>query len=176
MSLRHKPIQYFVEGECEEKLINALKTGSNAKLVAGKVKVFNVIKNKISKYLLAQLKKDAIVILIYDTDIPETEVLEKNIKALREYGIKIIYHVQSIKNFEGEILYSTQINDINEFFASSKVEEFKNKFINHRDILSKLKSASFDADKLWSRSLTEGCFSKFDGGEAKAFIHMSKKR
>lgn len=30
-----KPIHYYVEGECEEKLINALKVGRDNKIAAG---------------------------------------------------------------------------------------------------------------------------------------------
>ena len=43
-----KPIHYYVEGECEEKLINALKVGRDNKIAAGKVEVFNLIHVSVS--------------------------------------------------------------------------------------------------------------------------------
>ncbi len=44
-----KTIHYYVEGECEEKLINALKVGRDSKIAAGKVEVFNIIQSPLSR-------------------------------------------------------------------------------------------------------------------------------
>ena len=45
---------YYVEGPCEQQLIAALKE-SPAKLVPGKVKVFNVVQNLIPKSQMLSL-------------------------------------------------------------------------------------------------------------------------
>ncbi len=52
-----KIYQYFVEGECEEKLINALKISPHNYLTPGKVTVFNFINKPISNSRIAVLKK-----------------------------------------------------------------------------------------------------------------------
>ena len=43
----NKPIHYYVEGECEKKLIDALK-GEKKGLLAGKVEVFNFVRDRFS--------------------------------------------------------------------------------------------------------------------------------
>lgn len=53
-----KPIHYYVEGECEEKLINALKVGRDNKIAAGKVEVFNIIQSPLSRMRAAMLKRE----------------------------------------------------------------------------------------------------------------------
>ena len=100
-----KIYHYYVEGECEQKLINELKKAGVQKLVSGKVEVLNVITEIISDIRLLALNKKTIIILVYDIDKPITEILEKNIKKLKKYGFTNVVHIQSIKNFEDEIFY-----------------------------------------------------------------------
>ena len=52
-----KPIHYYVEGECEEKLINALKVGRDNKIAARKVEVFNIIQSPLSRMRAAMLRR-----------------------------------------------------------------------------------------------------------------------
>lgn len=47
--MNKKIIQYFVEGECEKKLIDAFKIKNQKIFISGKVSVFNFI-NKIKKF------------------------------------------------------------------------------------------------------------------------------
>lgn len=63
MKRTSKPIHYYVEGECEEKLINALKIGRDNKIAAGKVEVFNIIQSPLSRMRAAMLKRGTIVSL-----------------------------------------------------------------------------------------------------------------
>lgn len=60
---------YYVEGPCEQQLIAALKE-SPAKLVPGKVKIFNVVQNLIPKSQMLSIQAGTIVILVFDTDVP----------------------------------------------------------------------------------------------------------
>lgn len=48
---------YYVEGECEKKLIDELKKVGCQKVVSGKVDVLNVVNTKISDSRLLTLKK-----------------------------------------------------------------------------------------------------------------------
>lgn len=86
-----KIYHYYVEGECEQKLINELKKAGVQKLVSGKVEVLNVITEIISDIRLLALNKKTIIILVYDIDKPITETLEKNIKKLKKMGLQMLY-------------------------------------------------------------------------------------
>ena len=99
---------YFVEGECEEKLINSYKVPPYSYFKPGKVEVVNFIQKRISRQRLLSLNKKTIVILVYDIDVGKTDILEENIQKLIENEFKV-YHIQSIKNFEDEIVYSTNL-------------------------------------------------------------------
>ena len=166
-----KPIHYYVEGECEEKLINALKVGRDNKIAAGKVEVFNIIQSPLSRMRAAMLKRGTIVILVYDTDVWKTDVLERNVKILKESGVSAIYHVQSLQNFEDEIVYATSLQEINDFFHTSRRGEFKSAFIAHKDIVAKLQKMDFDDQKIWSRVNEKEPFGEYSSQKSLDFIH-----
>ena len=65
--------QYYVEGEDEEKLVNVLKSDMQC-IEAGKVQVLNPVLEKITPLRLRTLKKNATVILVFDTDAGESEI------------------------------------------------------------------------------------------------------
>jgi len=167
-----KVYRYFVEGECEEKIIDALKVPSVNKILPGKVEVFNVINKRLTPARLAILPEDAVIILVYDIDVEKTDILEENLSLLRQQGFKNIHHIHSIKNFEDEIVFSTNLMNIHKMYNTSSKEEFKEKFMHQSDILSKLKRYKFDSNKLWSRVVKKGPFSKYAKEES---IKLIKK-
>ena len=59
-------IHYFVEGECEKKLINTIK---NKYIKSGKIRVKNISQEIIHKAFLRTLEKNAICVMIVDTDV-----------------------------------------------------------------------------------------------------------
>lgn len=76
-----KYYQYFVEGEDEQKLINTLK--SEMKLILpGKVQVFNITQEKMTKLRLMNLKVGTSVVLVFDSDAGNLKILEENIRFL----------------------------------------------------------------------------------------------
>ena len=156
-----KIYHYFVEGECEEKFINEYKKNPHCLLTAGKVQLFNFIQNVFTKSRLMALNKSTVIILVYDTDVLNTDILKLNLKLLNKYGFKNIIHIQSIKNFEDEIVYSTNIKNINDVFGSQGNNEFKSKFIKCNNIYTKLESLDFNIDKMWSRKNTIEPFNKY---------------
>ena len=89
---------YFVEGECEKRLIEALKLDPPM-LKAGKITIYNVIQKKLSRSLLMSVLPKTTVVLAFDTDLMKTDILEQNIALLRRYGreIRIIYLPAPIK-------------------------------------------------------------------------------
>ena len=83
---------YYVEGPCEQQLISALKEAPE-RLIPGKIKVFNVIQNLIPKSQMLSIQTGTTVVLVFDTDVPRTEILKKNIELLAKYckKLKIIF-------------------------------------------------------------------------------------
>lgn len=165
-----KIYQYFVEGECEEKLINSLKVRTLEYLIPGKVTVFNFTNKLITNPRIAVLNKDTIIILVYDIDTNKIEILNKNIAKLKKFGFKKIYHIQSINNFEDEIVYSTNLNSINGLFNTVGKEEFKKEFIHSSNIIKKLDSVGFNKEKLWSRVNNNEPFNKYSNDESLKII------
>lgn len=175
MSRANRIYHYFVEGECEAKLIKELKDPSIQLFISGKIDVFNVVNQKLTINRLLSLNKDTVIILIYDIDVPKTEILEYNVNLLKKYQYKNVYHIQSINNFEDEILYSTNLKNICEMFNTEKRQEFKSRFISHRDLFNKLKDLNFDHTKIWSRTNNNPPFNKFSFKEHLSIIKTTKK-
>ena len=147
-----KLLQYYVEGECEEKIIKAFQH-EPVGFSVGRIDVINPAEKVISKLRISQLKKDTTVILVYDVDVANERIIEENVNLLKQSkNIKAIYHVQSINNFEDEIVYSCKISSINDIFKTRSASEFKNKFLAHKDIVKKLNSVGFDIKLIWTRS------------------------
>ena len=148
---------YFVEGECEKALIKAfmhVDKGSYC-FKPGKVEKLNFVFEKLTPAKAMSIKKGTKVVIIFDTDVDQIDIFENNIDILIKHGDvdgRNIILVPSVINFEEEIVYSCEsINNINDIFNTKGKEEFKNKFINHKDLVSKLYSVGFDINKMWSR-------------------------
>lgn len=95
-----------------------------------------------------KLKRDTTVILVFDTDRAETEVLYKNIKFLRkqkEIASSIIC-VPQCKNLEDEIIRSCNIRSIKDLTDSKSNKEFKKDFlhITNSNAVKKLVNKQFD--------------------------------
>ena len=73
---------YLVEGECEEKLLKALK-GQPALIAPGTVKKFDSVQNEIPASRLMSFDPGSRVVLVFDTDTEVTEHLKKNIALFR---------------------------------------------------------------------------------------------
>ena len=150
--MKVKYIQYYVEGECEEKLINTLKSELMV-VKAGKVQKFNVIDSEITNARLITLRPGTLVVLIFDTDTSSTEILNKNIKKLSECSsVADLVLIPQVKNLEDEIVRSCNIRNIKELLGSSSNEKFKSDFIRVTNLASKLKSKNFDINLIWNRN------------------------
>ncbi|MCQ2814971.1 MAG: hypothetical protein MJ227_01600 [Bacilli bacterium] len=56
-------IQYFVEGECEEKLIQESKKPPYFMFKSGKVEVFNIVSKELSIARILSIKKKTTIVL-----------------------------------------------------------------------------------------------------------------
>lgn len=146
--------QYYVEGEDEEKLINVLKSDMQC-IVAGKVQVLNPVTEKITAMRLRTLKKYTTVILVFDTDVSETKILEENIKTLnRCANVKNVYCIPQVFKVEDELENCCNINSIDDLLGTFGSKEFKHRLIIEKNLKKKLETAGFDIRKLWSKSPT----------------------
>ncbi len=160
---------YFVEGECEEKLINSFKLPPYSSFKSGKVEVFNFIQKRISNQRLLSLNKNTIIILVYDIAVEKTDVLEENLRKMADADFKV-YHIQSVKNFEDEIVYSTNLKNITDMYHTEGVNEFKNRFIHQDKLPIRLDKEGFKIEWIWSRVNMVEPFGKYSNKESLDFI------
>ena len=155
--------RYYVEGECEKHFLDTYKSGVDPVFHPGKVEVFNVMTHIITQPRLINFSKNTTLVLVYDTDQSPTDIFEKNLEQLKKNKhITKIIHVQSVKNFEEELVYSSDLSNINEMFSTKSASEFKTKF-NGANITSRMKKINFDFLKIWSRNPPKS-FSKYKQG------------
>ena len=122
--------RYFVEGESEQILINALKTDLGL-IVPGKVDILNVIQKKINKNWLRTMKPNTIVILVYDTDVEDVELLKKNIETLKKCAaVKDVWCIPQVKNFEDELVRACNIRNVMDLTGTRTLHDHKRAFVN----------------------------------------------
>lgn len=140
---------YFVEGECEKKLIDLIKSNEFNLIKPGLVKIKNVLLNKLTNYDIQNLISPRLIILVYDTDVIKSlDILNYNINLLKKTKANII-HLHSVLCFEDELVRSTDIKNIKDFFKTENIEEFKKKFISCKNLKAKLISLNFNINKMW---------------------------
>lgn len=143
-------IHYFVEGECEKKLINTIK---NKYIKSGKIRVKNISQEIIHKAVLRTLEKNAICVMIVDTDVlySNEKCLQKileNKRNLEKNNVNYIFIYQD-KNLEDEMVKSTNLKKISEMFGMKSIGEHKTVFKEHKNLFQKLESLEFDVSKIW---------------------------
>ena len=151
-----KKYRYFVEGECEKKLLRSFMFLDNGGFIDGKVEVLNFVNKPITKSLAYSLKSDTTIVIVIDTDVDNIDILRNNLKIIAEnsnVSADKILLVFSVKTLEDEIVYAcaSKIKSVNDIFKTKTIEEFKKKFINHHELKNKLESIGFDIQRIWSR-------------------------
>lgn len=148
---------YFVEGPCEKQLISALKE-SPGKLIPGKIKVFNIIQRLIPRSQLLSIQQGTVVALVFDTDVPNAEILKKNIELLGRYcgKVKIICLAQ-VLNLEDELVRCTDVREIQELTQSRGVRNFKADFCRMKPVDSRnlLERHHINVGELWETAAPE---------------------
>lgn len=154
---KYETIQYYVEGENEKCLIEALKKDARC-IKSGKVDIFNTVTNRFSKARILPLKPGTLVVLVYDTDVDSNlETFKYNIDFLnKQAGIKAVICIPQVRNLEDELMYSCDIKNILEITNSKSFSDFKHDFNKCSNLANRLKGCSLDMDKLWSRVPNNG--------------------
>ncbi len=149
--MENKKCFYLVEGECEEKLLKALK-GKPALIEPGVVKKFNVVQNEIPTSKLMSFDPSSRVVLVFDTDKEETVHLKKNIELLKNMCSNVeVLTVTQVLNFEDEIVRSTDIDNAQDITKSETVSDMKRAVnrMKENEFRLALKRHKFDISKLW---------------------------
>ena len=124
-------VQYYVEGEDEEKLINVLKTELKA-IRAGKVQKLNVVTQNLTNARLMTLRPGTMVVLVFDTDAGNIDILNRNLKALKKCpAVSEIVTIPQVPNLEQELVRSCGIKRATELLDSKSKKDFKSDFIGY---------------------------------------------
>ena len=140
---------YYVEGDCEKTLINALKEHPS-KVIPGKVKVFNIIKNEVTRSQLISIKPGTTVVFVFDTDVRVTDHLKNNIARFRAYCVRTkIVFLPQVLNFEDEIVRCTDVSEPTDLTKSKSQKDFKRDFCALTNPRAVLDRHCLDVLKLW---------------------------
>lgn len=143
--------QYYVEGQNEKRLINTLKTELKC-IKSGKVEILNVIQEKFTKARIRTLKNNTIVILVYDTDVEQTQNLKRNIDFLKNCkAVKKVLCIPQVDKLEDELARACNIKNARNITNSDSVRDFKRDLTKCRNLASKLKLYNFDINQFWNK-------------------------
>ncbi len=142
---------YFAEGKCEERLLNALKENPQ-KIQPGRVKVFNVIQELLPKSQLVTIQVGTTVVLVFDTDVPNTEYLRENIKRLSTFCTKIkLVFLPQVRNLEDELVRCCEIKSVIDLTYSRSTKDFKRDFCSLTNLRAVLNKANLNVDRIWTQ-------------------------
>lgn len=141
---------YFVEGPDDKKIVNTLKSELQL-IVPGKVEQFNVVQEKLTKNRIMTLKSGTTVILVFDVDAGNADILMENIRFLRNQKkvVKNVICVTQIQNLEDELVRSCKIKSVLELTKSKSIKDFKRDILRINNLAAKLKECEFDMGQFW---------------------------
>ena len=149
--MKNAIIQYYVEGENEKKIVSVLKSDLGY-IKPGKVQILNVTQSQITKAHLRTLKKGTIVVLIFDTDTGQINILNQNIKVLKSCNsVSKVITIPQVPNLEGELVRSCNIKSALELLNSKSKKDFKSEMIHTTNLDVKLKKHEFKLSKFWNK-------------------------
>lgn len=161
---------YLAEGECEEKLLEALQLKPSL-IHHEKVEKYNIIQDELPKRKLMQYPSGCVVVLVFDTDKDVTEHLKRNLELLKSLPFKVeVMTIVEVLNFEDELERSTDVKHAQDFTKSESLKDFKNAVnrAKDKDFRAALKRHKFDLSKLWTQKPPRiFSFINQDGGKVK---------
>lgn len=150
--MRSKYVLYYVEGEDEVKLIEVLK--SNLRVIKpGKIQKLNVLQQEISTARLRTIKPATMVVLVFDTDTNNLDILKENLKILNSCtSVSEVVTIPQFHNLEEELIRSCNIKNITQLLNSKSRTEFKTDLIRVSNLDKKLKDHNFDITIFWNQN------------------------
>lgn len=150
--MKSRYVQYYVEGDDERKLVDVLKNDLKV-ILPGKVHKLNVVDQEITCMHLRTLNHATMVVLIFDTDTSNPNILKKNIQTLRKCSsVSEIVLIPQVRNLEDELVRSCNIKKAEELLGCKSRTQFKSDFIHISNLGKKLLEHGFDINRLWSGS------------------------
>lgn len=144
-----KNYQYYVEGEDEEKIVKVLKTELRL-IEPGKIEKINVVSEQFTNLRVMSLKMGTVVVLVFDTDAGNIDILKKNIEFLKKQkSIKKVLCITQVKCLEDELKRSCNIKDVKELTGSKSNSDFKHDMRKEKAFGKKLEKKGFDMKKFW---------------------------
>ena len=145
---------YILEGETEQRVVNALK-GANL-IISGKVKVLNVLTKNIAS-IARSIKPSTNLVLVFDIDVLKNNSgvtisshFTKNLKLLKKTkNVKNIYIIQQVDTLEDELVRATTIREIKELLNSQSNTNAKSDINKCTNLYTKLDEKGFNIEKLW---------------------------
>jgi len=166
----NRTYQYYVEGPDDKKVVEVLKRDFKC-IASGKVEVFNVVQRAISKTRIRALNTGVIVVLIYDTDNPHSQILENNIQTLKKDSrIHKVLCIPQVDNLEDELVRACNINSVTELTKSKTKAGFKKDILRCNNLEQRLRSCDFKIDQFWNK-IPDNCFGRI-GNDA---VHLKRK-
>lgn len=102
---------------------------------------------------LRTLKKYTTVILVFDTDVSEINIIEENIKTLNSCAnVRKVYCIPQVFKFEDELEYCCNIKSIDDFLRTTGSKEFKHRLIIEKNLKKKLEAAVFYIKNIMEQS------------------------
>lgn len=175
MSRRLRIYRYFVEGECEKVLIGALKRLNY--IQSGTVEVFNVVQRRVPQRKLLGIKPNTTIVMVFDTDIPNLDILKENIELFRNCTSRVrkVLLIPQVQNLEDELIRACALTNIKELLNSRSQRDFKHDFLTCSN-LEQILNRSLDLHVFWSSS-PKGPFSLIsnDAHEIKKIPRIAKR-
>ena len=161
-----KYYHYFVEGDDDRKVVNTLKTDFQW-IISGKVDRFNVVERTLKRTHLMNLKEGTTVILVFDTDTGNVDILNKNIEFLKQQSmVEDVVCITQVENLEDELVRSTSIREIKELTKSRTNGQFKTDVLRTSNLKKRMEECSFDFSKFWS-SKPKDCYKHIENNANK---------
>lgn len=148
--MKNQYVLYYVEGEDEEKLLNTLKS-ELLSIRPGKIQKLNVVEQSITRARLMSIRPGTLVVLVFDTDTGNVDILNKNIKALKACpAVSKIITIPQVCNLEDELVRSCNIRQIKELLNSRNNSDFKTDIIKVTNLRNKLIEHEFNINCFWA--------------------------
>ena len=168
--MKSKYVLYYVEGDDEKKLLDVLKTDLRL-IKPGKIQKLNVTTQEITAARLRTLSRDTMVVLVFDTDAGNIEILKSNIKTLETCkAVSDIVIVPQVPNLEGELVRSCDIRNIKELLNSKTNGEFKSDIMSVSNLAKKIQDHKFDIQVFWS-GIPTGAYQNIENQAVKVKMH-----
>ena len=148
--MRNRQVIYFVEGECEERLIRSLVNDFSI-LIPGRIRILNIAQKRIPKSIYTTLRQGSCIVFVFDTDAGEPQIAEENIKALARFvpDAELVVIPQN-RNLEDELCRACGLREIRTLTRSRSRSDFKKDFIHASNLQRLMEECGFDFNLLWT--------------------------